>query len=195
MESESSSDEVRTRGFSVVRGLIDPQPLLTHLSSLIETGKGAADTFVRGSRVFYREPRFEVALRQLLPKIEARVGRALFQTYSFARYYDNGQVLAAHKDRAACEISVSICLGHEGKPWPLWLLDKAGTPNSVELNPGDGLIYKGSELMHWRQKNVYGPTWQLFLHYVDQDGPYAIHREDQQMSLPESSDERQPVRE
>lgn len=174
----SCANAVQSNGFEVVRGLIEPAGAVAHLRMLLAQGKGDPDKFVKGSRVFYKDPHFETLLRQLVPKVEERVGCAVFKTYSFARQYDPGQMLAPHRDRGACEISISICLDQQGSPWPLWLLDKTGTPRSIELSPGDGLIYKGTEVLHWRRKNVHGPMSQLFLHYVAQNGPFAVHRDD-----------------
>jgi hypothetical protein len=50
--------------------------------------------------------------------------------------------------------------------------------HSFLLRPGDALLFKGIELTHWREKNTFGPCSQVFLHYVDQNGPYAYCRDD-----------------
>ena len=48
--------------------------------------------------------------------------------------------------------------------WPIYLeTDKV---HKVELDSGDGLIYKGTESPHWREKFEGGRLAQVFLHYV-----------------------------
>ena len=45
----------------------------------------------------------------------------------------------------------------------------------LNLNPGDAAIYLGCEVEHWREE--FKGDWhsQVFLHYVDKNGPYASH--------------------
>jgi hypothetical protein len=173
-----SDNTFQENGFKVIKGLIDPSDFFSHLQKLEEQGKGHIDFQVPGARVFYKDARFEKLLQDLIPTMEKHAGCRLFKTYSFARQYEKGTVLKSHRDRNACEISVTISLGHKEKSWPIWLLDKDERPHSIVLDPGDALMFKGIEHAHWREKNIYGPCSQVFLHYVDQDGPYAIHKDD-----------------
>lgn len=164
--------------YLLVKSLISPLELHSHLQEVEKKGGGAADKQVEGSQCFYKEEKCEKLLETLLPLIETYTGSRLYKTYSFARHYSIGNVLRAHKDREACEISVTICLGSNGEPWPIWIMDKDEKPLSFTLEPGDGFIFKGHSHLHWREKNVYGTCGQVFLHYVDQNGPYAMHRND-----------------
>ena len=41
-------------------------------------------------------------------KLEEALGRKLYNTYYYDRFYYPGQALSLHADRDACEISVSI---------------------------------------------------------------------------------------
>ena len=41
-------------------------------------------------------------------KLEEIIGRKLYNTYYYDRYYYPGQELTKHADRDACEISVSV---------------------------------------------------------------------------------------
>jgi hypothetical protein len=48
----------------------------------------------------------------------------------------------------------------------------------IVINVGDGVIYKGSEIEHWRPIfNQPETSWhhQLFIHYVDANGPFKDH--------------------
>jgi hypothetical protein len=122
-------------------------------------------------------------LMELLPVVEEVSRLKLFPTYSYFRVYHRGDVLAKHTDRPSCEISLSVCLGYEAeRPWPL-LVEGPNGISSIELGPGDGLIYRGIECPHWRESLNGANTAQVFLHYVDQNGPYAEWKYDKRPGL------------
>lgn len=95
------------------------------------------------------------------------MGRKLYNTYYYDRYYFPGQELKRHADRDACEISVTVHISTnlegEDANWPIWIktpdtyVDKKktqilipGENRSVVLQAGDGMVYKGCERPHWR---------------------------------------------
>lgn len=122
------------------------------------------------SKANYSTPVFESLLEILKSKVEKISGKKLFPTYSYYRVYTVGQELVPHKDRPSCEISVSICLGGNLKnDWPLYI-----GKDCVSMKPGEGVVYKGCDVMHWRHplKEEGKHLSQLFLHYIDIDGPY-----------------------
>ena len=122
-------------------------------------------------------------LMDLLPFAEEVSRAKLFPTYSYFRVYSRGDVLDKHTDRPSCEISLSVCLGYQAeRPWPLLVEGPAGA-SSVELAPGDGLLYRGIECPHWREAMDGEHTAQVFLHYVDQNGPYAEWKYDKRPAL------------
>ncbi|HEY2976119.1 MAG TPA: hypothetical protein VGJ48_26630 [Pyrinomonadaceae bacterium] len=122
-------------------------------------------------------------LMDLLPFAEEVSRTKLFPTYSYFRVYSRGDVLEKHTDRPSCEISLSLCLGYQAeRPWPLQVEGPAGA-SSVELAPGDGLLYRGIECPHWREPMDGEQTAQVFLHYVDQNGPYAEWKYDKRPAL------------
>ena len=94
------------------------------------------------------------------------VGEAVLPTYTYARIYKTGEFLKKHKDRPACEISVTVMVGSDGTSWPIYM-------NGTEINmePGDAAVYLGCEIEHWREE--FKGDWhaQTFLHYVDANGP------------------------
>ena len=61
-----------------------------------------------------------------------------------------------------------------------------GTP--LLLGPGDCLIYRGCEVRHWREAFAGNYQAQAFVHYVDQDGPYAKYKYDTRPMLGASTD-------
>ena len=115
---------------------------------------------------------FDTLQEKLWSLIEDIVGEPLIPTYSYARLYSNGDILEKHIDRPACEISVSIQLGRSHhNVWSIFM-----GSNKYDLDEGDGIIYKGCEVEHWRDKcdapdGYY--SGQVFLHYVKKNGSYA----------------------
>lgn len=122
-------------------------------------------------------------LMDLLPLAEDITQLRLFPTYSYFRVYKRGDILVKHVDRPSCEISVTVCLGYEAEgPWPLLLESPAGVL-PIELKPGDALLYRGTECTHWREPMNGERAAQVFLHYVDQNGPYAEWKYDKRKGL------------
>jgi predicted 2-oxoglutarate/Fe(II)-dependent dioxygenase YbiX len=131
-------------------------------------------------------PLFDSLLEQLTPNMEAATGKKLFPTYAYARWYAPGDELKVHRDRPSCEISATINLGFEGNPWPIFMgynKDKKDC-RQINMNVSDAVIYKGCELYHWREKYTEG-NWQVqvFIHYVDQGGPYTEYKYDKRDKL------------
>ena len=114
----------------------------------------------------YGDILMETLLEKVKPTMEKHTGLKLSPTYSYARIYKNGDVLARHKDRYSCEISTTLNLG--GDSWPIYL-DPTGKEGQagikVDLEPGDMLIYSGCELEHWREEFKGKDCGQVFLHY------------------------------
>jgi hypothetical protein len=115
---------------------------------------------------------FETLHERLWPIVESVVGEELIPTYAYARLYGNGNVLEKHTDRPACEVSVTIQLGRSHNyAWPIYMGDQR-----FDLGEGDGVIYPGCDIEHWRDK-CDGPegyyAGQVFLHFVRKNGQYA----------------------
>ena len=114
----------------------------------------------------YSDIAMETLLQEVKPIMEKHTKLKLSETYSYARIYKKGDLLARHKDRYSCEISTTLNLG--GDPWPIYLDPTGQTGQAgieVNLNPGDMLIYSGCELEHWREKFKGESCGQVFLHY------------------------------
>jgi hypothetical protein len=114
----------------------------------------------------YSDMAMETLLQTLNSKMESETGLKLYPTYSYARIYKKGDILARHKDRYSCEVSTTLNLG--GESWPIYL-DPTGKEGQagikVDLKPGDMLIYSGCDLQHWREPFEGKDCAQVFLHY------------------------------
>ena len=114
----------------------------------------------------YGDIAMETLLQDVKPVMEKQTKLKLSETYSYARIYKKGDVLARHKDRYSCEISTTLNLG--GDSWPIYL-DPTGKKGQagikVDLAPGDMLVYSGCDLEHWREEFKGKDCAQVFLHY------------------------------
>jgi len=103
-------------------------------------------------------------------KIADIVGEPVFPTYSYARMYKRGEVLAKHIDRGACELSVTLHLGSDGVEWPIWMEKPNKEQVAISLKPGQAVLYLGCLTLHWRDMYEGDDYRQVFLHYVKARG-------------------------
>jgi len=169
-------------GYVYLKGFLDEdtcQELTQELNNYIAKGKTEKDPQCPLSEAIHGTPTFDQLLIDLLPHFEKACGKRLYPTYSYARLYKPGEELKKHKDRPACEISATVTLGFEGNVWSIYM---AG--NKVDMQVGDAVLYRGMDIEHWREKYTEG-QWQaqVFLHYVDADGPHADQKYDGRKSL------------
>ena len=201
-------------GFLVLQNLYDPQELfhpvpkirgqLNYRSKKLDDVEYIKEeSQVEGSLARYWHPQYRKIHSDIRLKIEKQIGRKLYNTYYYDRFYFPGQELKKHTDRPACEISISVHVSTNLEEyWPIFIktpyvfaesqectkvkkLINTGNIVAVNLNPGDGVLYKGCERPHWRDKMpgtfemMYGGEelyyHQIFFHYVLQDGIRAHH--------------------
>ena len=98
--------------------------------------------------------------------IEKEVNKNLLPTYTYFRVYTHGAFLKKHKDRPSCEISVTVNINSDKTPWPIYM---DGRP--VQLEPGEACVYLGEQVEHHREKFLGDWAMQVFMHFVDADGP------------------------
>jgi|TARA_E500000318_G_C3559078_1_gene212535 hypothetical protein len=126
------------------------------------------------SPAWYNDPLMNSYLNAKLKKTEKESKLKLFPTYAYWRYYVFGGKLDKHKDRPACEISVTSCI----KKYDNWPIIIEG--DSFELEEGDAMLYAGCDQEHWRPGKYKGNGMaQIFFHYVNQNGPYSNHAYDE----------------
>tara|TARA_R100001443_G_scaffold117014_1_gene139540 strand:+ start:1268 stop:1837 length:570 start_codon:yes stop_codon:yes gene_type:complete len=171
----------KEKGYEIVRGFISEE-LANFLWGYFELNAynkieriiKDTDTQVERADSVYGDPAFDHLGAIYISKVEKITGKILLPTYTYGRLYKVGSKLEKHKDRPACEHSVSVCLGEDiVEPWPLMFKDFQGEVGGAYLKPGDAVVYKGTDLEHWREPFKGKRQGQLFLHYVDKDGPYS----------------------
>lgn len=158
---------------------------------------------VEGSCCRYNHPDYKELHYEIKKKTEAVIGRKLYPTYYYDRFYFVGQDLPQHIDRPSCEISVSVTISSnlpDYGEYPFYsFYNSVSGIKRMTTEPGDGIIYKGCEVPHWREglpskyKNkklsqrinkllkIPDDTYwhQAFFHYVLQDGERAEYAFDQ----------------
>lgn len=127
------------------------------------------------------------------------VGEEVKLSYVYAASYKDGSILTPHTDREQCEYSVSFQVDYQPEPvnqvspWAIFVeplrytgelsphgvsvewddLESAKSgkqPTPIHLASGDGLIYKGRELVHYRHALPQGhQSTSLFFHFVAKD--------------------------
>ena len=155
------------------------------------------DEFVKRRYRQYNEPlamQFHKNFTRIMSKI---VCSEIVPTYCYAASYREGAELQPHTDRKQCEFSISLQVDYQpnqedqSSPWNLNLAfpdkrfdmesafswdefhsDSSLSKNTkaIKLKNGEGLFYKGRELIHYRYslpKNHNSTS--LFFHYVSKD--------------------------
>lgn len=193
--------EYRTRGYALVPRFIAPE-LGEALAGryLAEMRAGRAQPNGTASLSLLTAPALHIFTRAcpemrgfhwgLTPAMEALAGCALLPTHALMRLYREGAICRVHRDRAACEHSLSLMLAtSDALPWALDLESAATAPEDGEraepdfggngyralpMSAGDSVAYKGMAHRHGRvAPNPNRWSIHMFLHWVDRDGPCA----------------------
>jgi hypothetical protein len=198
--------EFENQGYLYLKNFINSDSAKQLATSLKEavSQNPQRDTQCPKSLAVYAHPVFDCLLEELQPHLEKILGKRLYPTYSYARLYQPGETLLAHQDRPACEISVTLALDAQGTPWPIYFADESQNIDDlyikgerdyhvknkaeITMNPGDAALYKGCEKVHWREEFFGDWAAQVFLHYVDANGPYATERFDKRSKLAHHTD-------
>lgn len=144
----------------------------------------------------------ETLLDLSTPVVEQNVGKKLYPTYSYLRMYDKNSDLKVHTDRPSCEYTVALCLGSDpiDKPYELFVGEedensdykyykntgewkKYRIDHKFPMVPNNAVIFKGLEKKHWREFCYHDHFITVFLHYVDQEGPYKEYKFDKREIL------------
>lgn len=170
---------MQMKNYEIERNVMDCHEIYQVLN-FITKDVPAGDEQCSLSPSFYGNPLVNNIQEDLLPQIEKVFGKKMFSTYTYFRQYRNGEVLKVHQDRDACEYSITLCMGYDSPYcWPIFLREPNNSVHEVRLEPGDCLFYRGTICEHWRDKFEGKTNLQVFLHYVDQNGPYKDHKGDE----------------
>jgi alkylated DNA repair dioxygenase AlkB len=131
----------------------------------------------------YGDPMMEILLANLTSRFDTLTGLELHPTFAYYRVYRREDRLEKHTDRKPCEIAVTLSIGQRGdQDWPL-KLEVPSEKVRATLQPGDAVVYRGLECPHWRDAFEGEEAVQVFLFYVDRNGPYADLKYDKRDQL------------
>jgi hypothetical protein len=154
--------EFKRQAYAQLVDIISPAHQLSlkaHVRSLVESnyfgpiGDGQVDR-----RMAIHNETVTASLHHRLAKLVSLItGEELQASYAYLGCYLGGAVLERHVDRAQCQYNLSIVFdmsdeeGNAVEPWPIYLQVK-NKPIAVNLEIGSGLLYRGTEIEHWREK-------------------------------------------
>lgn len=137
--------------------------------SKLPGNKMTNDPQAPNSLSMYNYLSFVKLLVKKIPEVSRILQEDVLPTYAYTRIYTHGEVLNRHRDRPACEISLTLNLKQDTN-WPIWFQKPSGEEVSIELNQGDAVMYLGEIADHWRNAYQGQEHVQLFLHYVRAEG-------------------------
>ena len=170
-----AASKFRQKDYAPLSDLIHPfhvAALRRYYRHLIRTGKiKLGDRQSPRRYVAYNEPVARFFHQQIAPVLSTVAGQALKPSYVYVASYLSGAELKKHTDRAQCEFSITLCLDFSPEPacetsWPIRLDTPQGTV-AVYQGLGDGLVYRGTSVPHYRTPLPAGQTsTSIFFHYV-----------------------------
>jgi hypothetical protein len=157
------------------------QSMVGYLEALIAEGDWAfGDAQVSRRYGWHNEPVTRFFHHQFATIVSRIAGTAVRPSYCYASVYREGASLRPHLDREQCAYTLTLWIsrragGGDAPPWPLWFRTDAGRAG-VAPAAGDGVLFRGDELPHWREQPPPGGEGAtLLFHYVATDfrGPLA----------------------
>ena len=173
----AAAKRFRQKRYLVLKGMLPPS-LLDYLKAyyaiLLANNRFSHDDNCPSSLSLGGDPALDAVLEWMRPELSRLVGYTLAPTYSYTRRYAKGEVLERHVDRAACEISVtvSIQVPKGAGPSVIYLKPPDLEQTKVEMREGDGCLYAGTQVEHWRERFRVDGYIQLFLHFISRRGPH-----------------------
>lgn len=162
VEKGSAIEFFNKYGYLVVRGIYDHKNLVeippkergsfSYYGSIDKFTHEDVEQQVNGSLSRYNYPKYKDAHTKIKLKLQEILGEELYKTYYYDRFYFSNQRLTRHTDRDSCEISFTLQISsNSNKKWPIFFKTPKGEERYVLLEDGDGIIYKGCDIEHWRE--------------------------------------------
>lgn len=181
--SNKSFTQFRDKGYAPLRGLIHPfhvAALRRYYRRAVRQGSVRLGDDQSSRRyVVHNDSVARFFHHQISPAVSATVGEPIKPSYVYLASYLPGAELKKHIDREQCEFSVTLCLDFSPEPklatsWPIRVQTATGTA-AVYQALGDGLLYRGTKVPHYRTALAEGFTsTSIFFHYVPADFSGAL---------------------
>lgn len=172
----------------VIRGFLDAN-LLKKIRNICENIKekqlGEVDENEFFRRSLHNHPTLNVLHKSYVePRACQLFKEELKASYVYTSLYDTGKGFCpVHTDRPQCYRTIDVCVNQK-RPWPIYVLSQLDHPEldleneeSIKklseefiLEPGDALLYSGTEFPHWRNKIQPDNFCDLvFFHFVNKN--------------------------
>ena len=158
-----------------LKDVIDDDLIYTYFSNKVEHALTKASSLksfpFRNGRLdytgydFYGDFLSMIFHLKITPHVSKILNKKIIPSFCFTRMYFPGSKLNFHKDRDACEITVSHC--HYGTPWKIYILEEDFTTEK-----GISICYEGIDKSHGRIAPIANNALYSFYHWVEKDGKY-----------------------
>jgi hypothetical protein len=178
----SKTKEMLSReAFAVVRDFLNPMQLAESRRYYRALHRAAAfyppisnDACVDQRDWIHNEEVSRFLHHQLLWTVNQLVPEEVRPSYAYLAVYHPGATLRRHIDRPQCQWNVSLVLDTEpevnrASAWPIYL-EVQGEAREVRLGMGDFVLYRGTDVPHWRKAQPEGCRSTIgFFHFVSMD--------------------------
>src|SRR6185369_8332621 len=172
-------EQFRIRKYAVLRNLVHPMQIAAlrkHFRNLQAKNYLYMDNVqVVGGRYTMNNEGAASFIHQQLNTLVSHVTQLVTEaTFANVAVYIPGAVLEKHTDRPQCRWNMSLLVDtdpevSEAESWPV-VLDVDGDINEIRLDMGDGVLYSGTDIPHWRDKLPEGRTVTVISnHFVPED--------------------------
>jgi hypothetical protein len=157
-ELEEARLRLEKEGYAILRGLLSPLERAAwrrYCRELHREGFFEEEaTQFRGRLAIYQESLARSLHPQLNGLVRHVTGEALQPSFCYLAVYPKGSQLKKHRDREQCVWNLSLVLdAAPERPtdgmWPIYL-ECNGQPVRVSLGIGDAVLYRGTDVPHWR---------------------------------------------
>lgn len=166
------NSELLEKNYLVIKNFITPEyadNLANKFKEFSKNLSSTGDNLVSGAPYKYNFPPFLKLLFDKVRHVESILEEKIFPTYCYSRIYKEGTFFVSHVDRPQCEVSITLNLSQD-KPWLFFIKNPANETVSIDLAPGNAIMYLGQKAPHWRAPYEGKEYTQVFLHYVLQNG-------------------------
>lgn len=127
------------------------------------------DNQVIGRRSMHNAALFAAVHAQIATLVQSVADEAIKPSYCYLSVYPQGSELVKHTDRAQCKWNASIAFARTADLWPIYVEVPSGV-KEIRAELGEVVVYRGTDIPHWREPLPAGTATVCFFHFVNQ--PY-----------------------
>ncbi len=180
---DAARNQLTQDQFAVVRGVLHPLQLAAlrrfYRAMYREGFFGLKCPQVPERDFIHNEPTARFVHNQLAGVVDRITPERIKPSYAFLAEYHPGAELKRHVDREQCAWNMSVVLDADPETsietaWPIYV-EVGGAVHEIRLALGDGVIYRGTHIPHWRNRQPEGHRSTIcFFHFVGADFEGAL---------------------